>query len=115
MKLIYILVDKIPVPCDDVIEWAQWMENADRHVCSTNVGGYRVSTVFLGLRVSMGDNPPLFETLSFAADSASQEPLTPALLGIQARYRTWKEAEEGHEKIVRHIETTANVVRTPDA
>lgn len=99
----YILEDKKPVPCEDLITWAKWLEKADRVVKKDNVyqkdGKVMVSTVFLGLDHSFGQGPPLlFETLVFEG----------SLDGEMDRYSTWAEAEKGHEimlqKVVRHSE-----------
>jgi len=31
----YRLIGRLPVPCSDVLEWARYMERADRHVAVT--------------------------------------------------------------------------------
>lgn len=46
----YILTeDHRVVPEPDLLTWARWFEDADRHVGQDWVGPYRISTVFLGL------------------------------------------------------------------
>ena len=56
--------------------------------------GVRVSTVFLGLDHNWGDGPPLlFESMIFWPDN-------PDLDQQMARYSTWHEAEQGHERLV---------------
>ena len=83
----YILNGKLPVKCDDVIEWADWLEKSNRHVCLTEKDGVKVSTVFLGIDYSFEDNLPLlFETMVFGGKH--DEDLW--------RYSTWEEAEKGH-------------------
>jgi len=81
-----------PVPCEDLITWAKWMEKHKRRVAKTVVGEVRISTVFLGLNHSFDeDEPPiLFETMIFggANDQA------------QWRCKTWDEAETGHRMAV---------------
>lgn len=84
----YILDGKTPKPAT-LMEWAEWMETADRHVAVAEIGGVTVSTVFLGLDHQFGDGPPLlFETMIFD--------------GIEDRYQgrcsTWEEAEAQHEQ-----------------
>jgi hypothetical protein len=65
----YILDGHIPVPCEDLLTWARWIEDADqqRIVKQEYVGPFWVSTVFLGLDHSfLDDTPPaLFETMVF--------------------------------------------------
>jgi hypothetical protein len=54
-------------PATDLVEWAQWLENASRHVGYDEVSGFVVSTVFLGINHSFfGKGRPLwFETMVF--------------------------------------------------
>ena len=53
----------------DLSKWAKWFETADRHVAGEDIGGARVSTVFLGLDHSLGDGPPmLYETMIFGGN-----------------------------------------------
>lgn len=94
-QLRYILKDKEPVPVDDVLEWAKWLETADskRQVDFTVIDtGEEVSTVFIGLDYRfLGDGPPLlFQTMVFGGDFD----------GEQWRYSTWDEAEAGHKRMV---------------
>lgn len=85
----YILKDKTPVQCDDLLEWSKWFETADRHIAKTEADGVKVSTVFLGLDHSYGDGPPvLFETMIFGGEHDEE----------QWRYYTWEEAEIGHRE-----------------
>lgn len=91
------LEGRTPVPQPDVIEYAQWMERADRDgsrvVGRTELpGGVEISTVFLGLNHQHGDGPPvLFETAVFGPDETD----------IVRRYHSWEEAERGHADVVR--------------
>lgn len=91
----YILVDKKPVECENIIEWAKWFEKADRRVNATELpDGVRVSTVFLGMDHSfMGGPPLLFETMIFGGEHD----------GYCERYSTWEEAETGHQKAIELI------------
>jgi hypothetical protein len=91
----YILVGHEPVPEPDLFAWAAWFETADRHVALDTVGGYHVSTVFLGLDHNLfGDGPPLlFETMVFHLAGGGED------LDME-RYTTWDEAVAGHARIV---------------
>lgn len=90
----YIMPDDscVPVPCDDLLEWARSMEKR-RHVGDDGpTPGVRVSTVFLGIDHSFGDDGPpvLFETMIFGGPHNEE----------QWRYCTWDEAERGHKAAV---------------
>ncbi len=90
----YILnANREPIPCPSLLMWAEWYRTADRQVARTQVGALLVSTVFLGLDHNWsGGEPILFETMIFGPSDFS---------GIdQFRYRTWREAETAHAKIV---------------
>jgi hypothetical protein len=88
----YILKDHEPVPESDLLLWAKWFEAAERRVAFDEINGVRVSTVFLGLDHNFGHNdaPILFETMVFGGP-LDQE---------QRRYRTWDEAEKGHQEML---------------
>ncbi len=61
-------------------------------------GGYRISTVFLGLRLGFGNYPPLtFETMCFGEGEYDQ---------YQERYATKVEAEAGHVRAIRMVKST---------
>lgn len=82
----YILKDRVPVPCDDLLEWGRQFEQEERRVARTEQDEVEVSTVFLGLDHSFGGGPPLlFETMVFGG-GRDQE---------MRRYSTWDQAEEG--------------------
>lgn len=84
----YKLEGKTIIPCHDLMEWARWMEDANRHVRVEKKGDVRVSTVFLGLDHSFDDGPPLlFETMIFGGPHD----------GFQERCSTWEEAEKQHQ------------------
>ena len=88
----YILKGKIPVPCEDLMEWAKRLEGADRKVKLTKTRDIQISTVFLGLDHQFGDGPPLlFETMVFGGQ----------LDGEMNRYSTWDDAVKGHKEMVR--------------
>lgn len=94
-RLWYKLEGKIAVQCDSLLEWADWLETADRRVAETQIGDIWVSTVFLGMDHGFfSDDPLLFETLVFPTEE----------FGTMVRYFTWEEAEEGHRKVVQAIQ-----------
>lgn len=77
--------------CENVIEWGEWFEKADRKVAKTLIGDVCISTVFLGLNHRIGDGPPqIFETMVFGGEKAEE----------MSRYSTWEEAEKGHGVMV---------------
>jgi hypothetical protein len=70
------------------MEWARWLETANRHVAERRLGTIRVSTVFLGIDHSFGRGlPVLFETMIFGGKFD----------GYQERCMTWEQAEVMHE------------------
>ena len=85
-----------PVPVADLLEWAWWIETAERRVAENRVGTYRVSTVFLGLNHNWlpAGKPILFETMVFGPGS---------LNGETVRYETWEQAKAGHAKMVKRV------------
>ena len=88
----YILVGRVPVAVD-MMSWATSFGSADaRRVGKTDITETcYVSTVFLGLDHNHGRGEPiLFETMIFGGP----------LGGEQWRYRTYDEAERGHEAAV---------------
>jgi hypothetical protein len=65
----YIIENGKPVPCNDVVKWAEWFEKERfnyHHKCRLH--GVRVSLVFLGLDHSfgVGGPPVLWEIMTFA-------------------------------------------------
>ncbi len=93
----YVLNGHAVVPVDSVEEWGKMMEG-DRTVAKTAVWGWRVSTVFLGLDHSFGDDeaPLVFETMIFPSDSYSDQ--------FMLRCSTWEEAEACHAQGVEWAE-----------
>jgi hypothetical protein len=95
----YILKDHIAIPTDDIVEWGQWFESADRHVAKSLVGDHLVSTVFLGIDHQWFDGPPiLFETMIFGPGSTA--------LDYQTRCSTWAEALEMHEEAIHWLQSS---------
>lgn len=81
----------------DMFLCSHWFEGPDsRRVARTDLsGGSYVSTVFLGLDHSFGDQgaPVLFETLVFEGP----------LHGEMERYHTAAEARAGHRRMARRV------------
>ena len=84
----YILDGKTPIPCEDILEWGEFMEKEGaKRVAAHEEAGVNVSTVFLGLDHGMQSGIPiLFETMIFGGEHDE----------YQERYTTWEEAEVGH-------------------
>ena len=105
----YILVDKKPVPCDDLHEWAKWLEKNDRTVAKTtgtiknngvNMGEITISTVFLGLDHNFDEDgePVLFETFVFGG------PLDEEM----DRCSTWEGAEKMHQLMIEKVKRSVD-------
>jgi len=90
----YILDGQQAVRCADLMTWARWFEQADRHVAESVIDDVRVSTVFLGLDHSFGRSMPvLYETMVFGGPHDQE----------QERYATWEEAALGHDAMVNKV------------
>lgn len=104
----YILADKIPIECGDLLTWARWMEGADRVVKQEDLCDYWISTCFLGLDHNFsGDDssaPILFETIVFHGWTEFNGRQIRASTDYQARYSTWDEAEMGHLRALRYVQ-----------
>lgn len=121
----YVLKDREPIPCADLLEWAGWMETHGRecHVASSTVGPVYVMTYFLGLDFALtaGCPPRLFETTIMAIDRPPRPSITGTteddlaaivawdrglraewgeLHDFQERYSTFAAAEEGHQRAI---------------
>ena len=90
----YVLKDKRPVQCTDVV--ARVDLNSDEYrVAFDDIGDVRISTVFLGLDHDYAGHGPslLFETMIFGGRYE----------GYQTRYSTWIEAKVGHAQAVDRV------------
>lgn len=68
-----------PVLVEDILEWAQWFEHADRTIAYDELEGGRISTVFLSVDHGFfGSHPILWETMIFGGEHD----------GYQRRYRS---------------------------
>lgn len=103
----YILVDKEPVSCPNLEQWARWMEvGENRRVAITKIKNITISTVFLALDHNFqqffnedgkpGQVPILFETMIFGGhfnDACD-------------RYSTFAAAESGHKYWVQKVKNS---------
>ena len=99
----YILDGTIPIQEPDLRTWARWFKTKDRQVAETWVTPHvRVSTIFLGLDHALGqEGPVLFETMVFGGPCD----------GDAARYRTWGQAEHGHQACVDRVQAALETRR----
>ncbi len=87
----YILKDTEPQPCDNLEEWAMWMDESNCRIARDEIGDVSVSTVFLGIASAEVDGVPvLFETMVFPAN-------------LVRRYTTHQQALAGHAQTVRDL------------
>lgn len=109
MSMLYILdSNRIFIPIggpypteEEVLKWSEWhaANRANCIVAQTEVSpGVCVSTVFLAINHSFlpDTDPILFETMVFDDYEEGQ---------IQIRYRTWAEAQAGHDETVAKLKT----------
>lgn len=88
-----------------VLEWALEFENGPHSLGDTDVDGWRVSTIFMGVDGTVFSGPPiLFETMVFSASTrvvnfGGQERSlhTPV---DRRRYSTYEQAMQGHAECV---------------
>ena len=93
--------NKKVVPVGGAKQWGAFSQDAaNREVGFAEVGGMRVSTVFLGINHSfvpgnhlLGGPPLWFETMIFG------DPYD----GLRQRYSTWEEADLNHKVIVLNL------------
>lgn len=91
----------------DLMEWANWLETADRQIRFNRLKKYgvRVSTVFLGIDHNYlcfedgSRTPVLFETMIFLNGKFYDSRLD----GYQERYCTLDEAVKGHHRAMREV------------
>lgn len=92
----YVLDGQTPIVEKDLMKWAEWFEKSDIAVAKYKNGDVSVSTVFLGLNHNYGIGAPiLFETMVFGGKFD----------GEQERYSTWDDAENGHDKMIKLVES----------
>ena len=89
----YLLENKKPVACEDIIEWARSFEKLNRRVAKDKIGDISVSTVFLGIDHGWNGKVELFETMIFGGEHDEE----------CWRYATWGDAEAGHAAAVKLV------------
>ena len=90
----------------DLVTWAKWLEenHSAKIVKQEDVGGYFVSTVFLGLDHRFGDGPPvLFETLVFKRKPDGEVDYCEV---HGERCGTYDGAEEMHTRCCEYVRTS---------
>lgn len=97
---LYKLVDGKPVPVENVLEWAEWMEENEEDCILGNFRHLRepirVSTIFIGIDSGLYSIPMVFETAVFDDREGND--------GVSIyRYETWDQAKAGHSQIVESI------------
>ena len=97
-----------PIPCADVLAWGLWFEHsaAIRRVGRTQVGEFRVSTVFLGLDHGwVSPVPILWETMVFRGEDGES-------FGMERCSGNREQAEAMHEAMVAKLEAQEETMRT---
>lgn len=105
--------DGNPVPCEDVIVWAEWMQRNGTQIALDEDANYRISTIFLGLNYGVIEGfPILFETMVFDQKTGKDE--------YCLRFSSRVGALQGHERamqefgVKRKVELThENLVHDP--
>jgi len=96
----FILDGRQVIPTESILEWGKCFQDSEKRIVArTEIGNITVSTVFLGVDHGWGPRSEglVFETMVFGYDGNEH---------MTTRYRTWEEAENGHNKIVGEIERT---------
>ena len=100
---------RTPIPCDDLLTWARWLEKHNRHVAHDVIDlQYEVSTIFTGLDLNIARmfndkaRPHLFETAVFRLAARARIGMTGG-----GRWSTWDEAEREHARIVAELRKSA--------
>jgi hypothetical protein len=87
----YVLTNGEPQPCDNLEEWAMWMNESNCRVALDRIGDVSVSTVFLGVAPGDVDGVPiLFETIVLTSN-------------LVRRHTTYQQALAGHAQTVRDL------------
>lgn len=103
MKLRHHIIENRVIRQASLMEWATWLECADRHVGDSEIGTVRVSTVFIGIDMGFYNDgvPILFETMVFGEGVPA---LNPGFWSESMwRYRTLEEAERGHRIVCEKV------------
>lgn len=92
------------VPCG-LMEWATWMGEANRSVARTDVSGYHISTVFVGLL------PQVWETTVFPGKPRMVDGKPVDCLDVDQERcdGSWEQAEEMHRRMVAKVKEALGV------
>jgi len=113
----YYILDKRGRPrrIRDARRWGRWMATADRRVDRTTIEGFTVSTVFLGMDHSFGEQllPVLYETMVFGPSKRGRD-------FAMRRYCTRGAAIKGHHEMVAEVRAALGIPQekhheTPEA
>lgn len=93
-----------------LLVWANWLKKSDKLIGSDKIKGIHISTIFLGIDHGFNfgekkEKPVLFETMIFGSKHK-------ALEYYQVRYKTLKEAEEGHKYAVKFTKNILSAKNT---
>ena len=85
------------VPCT-LMQWAEWIERdrLGRLIDQTEIPGYWISTVFLGIDYGFGGPPLFFESMVFRKEGEQR-----GGEAEQRRYTTAAEARRGHKDLIK--------------
>lgn len=84
-----------PISMTDAIGFAQWFEKANRHLAKTELSGFYISTVFLGINHAFGGGDPvLWETMIFGLTGDDE---------YQDRHTNKRDALLGHIKAIEFV------------
>lgn len=98
----YILENKKVKEVNDCLEWGRWFQNNCnlRQIKREKIGGYLISTVFLGINYGLSKKRPLiFETIVFVENILFKSGLRNEV--DVDRCSTYDEALEMHERLVK--------------
>lgn len=85
---------------EDIPAWCLWFESSwpGRQVARDNIGGFVISTVFLGCIVHYGSGEPRwFETMVFREDAGGE--MKPGEDRFKVQYPDWELAALGHKVV----------------
>lgn len=121
----YILKDGIAYPCEDLIEWAEWMgDSLEKAHRTDKVGGLRLSTIFLGLNTCFDPNSPplLWESMLFDDEAAHEvewthDGVTSTYLSVpdlgQWRFSFQNDAYEFHDEKLAELQDAFDHAKAP--
>jgi hypothetical protein len=87
----------------EILDWARKCQDYDyKLVKQEEVGKYFVSTIWVGLNMSMWRNNPIqiFETMIFLNEGSDEERRNDPICDLIHRYSTEEQALAGHERAV---------------